>query len=116
MNDQVSNPAFRESRKSTRVPLKVVISVEDSADNLTCDGETVLVNLQGALLSTEIGLILGMRIVIEVYLTGKRARARVVYVDAGNPLLCGIELDWAQNIWGVSFPPDDWVEASAPAS
>jgi hypothetical protein len=53
-----------------------------------------------------------MRISIHVYLTDKRATARVVYVDPKKPLHCGIELDEPQNIWGVSVPPDNWDETS----
>jgi hypothetical protein len=99
---------FRESRRSTRVPLKVVITVEGGAQSLKCEGETIVVNLHGALISTATGLSVGMRISIHVYLTDKRATARVVYVDPRNPLRCGIELDEARNIWGVPLPPDDW--------
>lgn len=43
---------FRESRRSTRVPLKVAIAAESGAESLTGEGETVVVNLHGALLST----------------------------------------------------------------
>jgi len=43
-------------------------------------------------------------------LTDKRALAHVAYVDPANPLLCGIGLEKAQNIWGVPSPPDDWQE------
>src|SRR5438876_4742980 len=32
---------FQESRRSTRVPLKVVITVEGGAESLTCKGETI---------------------------------------------------------------------------
>jgi len=99
---------FRESRRSTRVPLKVVITVEGGAQSLRCEGETIVVNLHGALISTATGLSVGMRISIHVYLTDKRATARVVYVDPRNPLRCGIELDEPRNIWGVPLPPDDW--------
>jgi len=88
----------------------VVMSVQDRDHRLTCDGETILVNLHGALVSSAVGLSVGMRIVIEVYLTSKTANARVVYVDQANPLLCGIELERPQNIWGVSLPPNDWIE------
>jgi hypothetical protein len=108
-----SKPTFRESRRSTRVPLKVAITVESGADRLTCEGETVVVNLHGALLSTTIGLSVGMRISIHVYLTDKRAKARVVYVDPENPLRCGIELDQPRNIWGVPLPSGDWDETAA---
>jgi hypothetical protein len=103
-----SKPIFRQSRRSTRVPLKVVIDVQDAAECLTCEGETIIVNLHGALISTSIQLSTGMTISVYVYLTDKRAAARVVYIDSKNPLQCGIELDEPRNIWGVPLPPDDW--------
>jgi hypothetical protein len=90
----------------------VVITVEGGAENLTCEGETIVVNVHGALIATAIGLSSGLRISIHVYLTNKRAAARVVYVDPKNALHCGIELDEPRNIWGVSLPPDDWDEAA----
>jgi len=90
-----------------------VISVEGGADNLTCEGETIVVNLHGALLLTAVPLAKGMQISIQVYLTGKRSKARVAYVDPKEPTRCGIELDQPQNIWGVPLPPSDWTEASA---
>ena len=81
---------FREARRSTRVPLKVAIAVESGAESLTREGETVVVNLHGALLSTTIGLSVRMRISIHVYPTDKRAKARVVYADPENTLRCGM--------------------------
>jgi hypothetical protein len=98
-----------ESRRSTRVPLTIVVTVDGGA-NLKGEGETVVVNLHGALISTELRLSIGMRISIHVYLTDKHAQARVVYADLQNPSLCGIELDEPRNIWGVSLLPDDWDE------
>jgi len=41
-------PMFRESRRSSRVSLKVAIAIENDADSLTCEGETGVVNLHGA--------------------------------------------------------------------
>ena len=107
-----STAPFRESRRSTRVPLKVAIEVDDGSERLACEGDTVVVNLHGALISTALGLAVGMRISIHVYLTDKRAKAHVVYVDPQNSLHCGIELEQPQNIWGVPLPPDDWDETA----
>jgi hypothetical protein len=90
----------------------VLTVVEGGAERRTCDGETIVVNLHGALIATSIGLSVGMRVSIHVYLTNKRAAARVVYVDPKNSLHCGIELDEPRNIWGVSVPPDNWDETS----
>jgi hypothetical protein len=101
-----------ESRRSTRVPLKVRIKAQGSTEHLTCDGETIVVNLHGALLSTSFGLRVGMKIEIEVCLTRKRAQAKVVYVDPDQPRHCGIALAKPQNIWGISLPPDDWQEGN----
>ena len=107
-----SRATFLEKRRSTRVPIKVDIQIAGDSEKLMCEGETIIVNLHGALVATSLGLSVGMRISIHVYLTDKRAEARVVYVDPTKPQQCGIELDPPQNIWGVPLPPDDWDETS----
>ena len=101
---------YRRFRRSTRVPLKIRIESSSSAEGLSFEGETIVVNLHGALISTPITLRVGMPIEIHVFLTDKRARAEVVYLDPAQPLQCGIELAKPQNIWGVSLPPEDWHE------
>ena len=100
----MSPERFQESRRSTRVPLKVTIEVE--GQELKCEGETIIVNLHGALIEVTAALEVGMRISIYVYITDKRSKARVVSVP--NPLQCAIELEKPQNIWGVSLTPEDW--------
>ena len=102
----------RDSRRSTRVPLKVVIVAQSLTEPLTCDGETIVVNCHGALLSGSASLRVGMKIEIHVILTDKRAPAKVVYVDPERPRVCGIGLVEPENIWGLSFPPDDWYKGS----
>jgi len=106
-------PVARESRRSTRVRMKIRIEARGVAEPLTCDGETIVVNLQGALISTTVPVRVGMRIEIHVILTDKRALAQVVYVDPDWPRQCGIGLEKPQNIWGLSFPPDDWREGDS---
>jgi hypothetical protein len=102
-----------ESRRSTRVRLKVVIEVANVTEPLTCAGETIVVNRHGALISTAIVLRVGMRVEIRVVLTDRRAVADVVYVDPDAPRICGIGLVQPQNIWGLSLPPDDWNERTS---
>lgn len=104
---------MRESRRSTRVFLKVVIEAQGLTEPLACEGETRVVNLHGALISAAVPLRVGMRIEIHVILTDKRAAATVVYVDPDQPRHCGIALQEPQNIWGVSLPPPDWRESDA---
>jgi hypothetical protein len=103
-------PGARESRRSTRVRLKVRIEAKGLTEALTCEGETIVVNRHGALISTTVSLRVGMRIEIHVILTDKRAPAQVVYVDPDWPRHCGIGLEKPQNIWGEFLPPDDWKE------
>jgi hypothetical protein len=103
--------ASGEARRSIRVSLTLVIEAQGIAEHLTCAGETIIVNLHGALISTSVALTVGMKIEIHVYLTGKRADAKVVYVDPEKPLHSGIELAVPQNIWGISLAPTNWHEA-----
>ena len=103
----------RETQLSTRVRLRVRIEAEGLTELLTCDGETIVVNLQGARMSTSMHLRVGMRIEIHVILTDTRALAHVVYVDPDLPRHCEIRLETPANIWGVSLAPDDWKEGDA---
>jgi hypothetical protein len=98
----------RESRRSTRVQLKVGIEVLGVSEPVTCDGETIVVNLHGALISTSITLRVGMKLSVHVKITDKVVGAEVVYIDPDQPRHCGIKLGKPENIWGISLPPDDW--------
>lgn len=93
-------------QRSTHAPLVVAIVIEGGAETQICDGETIIVNRHAALIATSMGLRVGMRISIHVYVTDKRATARVVHIDPENRLHCGIELEEPRNIWGVALPPD----------
>jgi hypothetical protein len=110
--EKLSKLAVQEARRSTRVPLKVVIAAQGISESLRCDGETIVVSRHGALICTGVSLRVGMQIEIHVILTDKRAPAKVVYVDPERPRVCGVALAHPENIWGVSFPPDDWHEDS----
>jgi hypothetical protein len=105
---------FHHSRRSTRVPLKVIIAIEEGPGIFSCEGVTIVVNLHGALIATEIGLSAGTKISVHVHLTDKQSAAWVVYVDPENLLHCGVELEKPRNIWGVPLPPGDWEEIAAP--
>jgi PilZ domain len=100
----------RDRRRSTRIRLKVEIEAKGVAEPLTCEGKTEVVNLHGAFISTAVALRVGMTVDIRVVLTGKCARATVVYVDREQPRFCGISFERSQNIWGILLPPDDWTE------
>ena len=108
----MTEPIRGESRRSTRVPLKVEIFLEGNT-HLKCDGETEIVNLHGALIHTAAELPYGAKISIHVHLTDKHAKARIVYINPFNRLHCGIELEQPDNIWGVRLPPEDWTDSAA---
>ncbi|HVH86114.1 MAG TPA: PilZ domain-containing protein [Terriglobales bacterium] len=107
MTDETGNRRTN-LRRSTRVPIRVRIEVQ--ATGLSCDGETIVVNMHGALVKTSDPLELGARISVHVQLTGKSADARVVFASRERPLEFGVGLDRPQNIWGISLPPADWRE------
>jgi hypothetical protein len=107
---QMSKGRVTESRRSTRVPLRVVITAQGLNEPLMCDGETIVVNRHGARVSCTAPLYVGLKIEIHVIITDKRAPAKVVYIDTERPQVCGIALEKPENIWGLSLPPDDWFE------
>jgi hypothetical protein len=97
-----------DRRRSTRVRLNVAIEAQGVAEPLKCEGETAVVNLHGAFISTAIPLRVGMIVDIFVVATGKCARATVVYVNREQPQFCGLALEQSQNVWGITLPPADW--------
>lgn len=86
------------------------IRLDVQATGISYEGETVVVNLHGALVKTTGRLELGAAVAVHVQLTGKSADARVVFVSRERPFEFGIALDKPQNIWGISLPPADWRE------
>ena len=105
-----STSVVRESRRSTRVRLKVRIEALGMSEPVTSEGETLVVNLHGALILTAVALRVGIKIWIHVLHTEKRALADVVYIDPDHPRHCGINLEKPENIWGLTLTPDDWQE------
>jgi len=101
----------RLSRRSTRVPIRVRVEVLGTGKSY--DGETIVVNMHGALVTTSSLLELGSRVTVHVQLTGKSAEGRVVLATPERPLEFGIGFDHPENIWGISLPPADWHEETA---
>ena len=91
----------RDLRRSTRVPIRVRLEIKPLG--VSYEGETIAVNLHGALVKTSARLEPGAAIAIHVQLTGKSADARVVHASRERPLEFGIGLDKPQNIWGISI-------------
>lgn len=96
-------------RRSTRIPTDVLTEVQ--GDGFAYAGETITVNLHGALLRIAAPLKLGDRVTLHVHHTGKSAPGAVVFADAGSSQF-GVELARPENIWGVTVPPADWKVVS----
>jgi PilZ domain-containing protein len=97
-------------RRSTRVAADVLIEVQ--GEKFAYAGETITVNLHGALVRVAARLKVGDRIMLYVHSTRKSAPASVVFVDEQASQF-GLELDIPENIWGMPDPPADWVTSAS---
>jgi hypothetical protein len=108
---QQSNSALR---RSTRIPADVPVEVE--RNGLVYSGETITVNLHGALVklpaNLRSSLKRGDRVTVKVHPTGKSASGAVVFANEALHQF-GIELQHPENIWGVIPQPPDWENARA---
>jgi len=84
------------------------VLVELKGEKLAYAGETVVVNLHGALIRTSATLDLGSPIIIHVQQTGIAAPARVVFASYDRPPHYGVELEKPYNIWGLADASPDW--------
>ena len=99
---------LRRSRRSSRVNCDILVELQD--ERLAYAGETVVVNLHGALIKTSAPLELGNLVTIHVHRTGKAASGRVVFASYETSRHYGVELDKPTNIWGLTEAPADWQD------
>jgi hypothetical protein len=99
------------SRRSSRISSDVLVEIQ--GERFAYAGETITVNLHGALVRSSAPLKVGDRVVIHVQQTGKSAPAVIVFND--DPSQFGVELENPANIWGVAATPEDWEKPSAPS-
>ncbi len=105
-----------EGRRSTRlaISIPIVISGEDiEGRDFSEDVRTQVLNKHGAKIATTRRLLMGAEVLIENPANGRSVNSKVVWLD-GNPSRddmrnVALQLMEAQNIWGISFPPDDWT-------
>ena len=101
---QAKNSALR---RSTRIPTDINVLLEVQGEEFAYAGETITVNLHGALVRIAAPLKRGDRVTLHVHRTGKSAPGAVVFANSGISQF-GIELESPRNIWGVVVPPADW--------
>jgi hypothetical protein len=98
---QAKNSALR---RSTRIASDILVEVQ--GEDFAYAGETITVNLHGALVRIAAPLKCGDRVSIHVHGTGKSAAGAIVFASGESQF--GIELETPDNIWGVALPPADW--------
>jgi hypothetical protein len=103
-------------RRSTRLSLSIPVTISGvDADGhaFSEDVHTVIINKHGGKIATTRRLTMGTEILIENHAVGLAAKASVAWLgekpSAGELHPVGLQLLDAQNIWGIAFPPDDWV-------
>jgi len=104
--DSARQPESRRSRRTSRVKYDVLVELE--GEKFAYAGETIVVNLHGALIRSSAALDLGSPVIIHVQQTGKAAQAKVVFASYDRPPHYGVELEKPDNIWGLTDAPPDW--------
>ena len=101
----MSQQSSSAQRRSTRIPADVLVEVQ--GEGFAYAGETITINLHGALVRIAAPLKKGDEVTVHVHHTGKSAPGTVVFAcDALRQF--GIELENPENIWGVTLAPADW--------
>ena len=95
----------RSSRILVSIPLLISGKTEDGT-RFEGTAEAVIVNKHGGRIRTSEKLSSGMQIRIAILSPYRFQMARVVREEAAGEF--GVELQEAENLWGVYFPPDDW--------
>ena len=105
-NSQVTpSTGRRSSRVIVSIPLLISGKGEDGT-RFEGNAEAVVVNKHGGKIRTAEKLSSGMQIRIAIISPYRFQMARVVREEAQGEF--SVELQEAENLWGVYFPPDDW--------
>ncbi|MGE0406885.1 MAG: PilZ domain-containing protein [Candidatus Korobacteraceae bacterium] len=115
-NEVAPDPSDR--RRSTRVLVKIPLRIRGTGtagSELDTGAETLLVNKHGAKVRSQHPLELGMEVAVAVQATSRSQSARVVWEDQPGANIYGIEFVSPENLWGITFPPEDWGFGNQPA-
>lgn len=118
--DTTKTSRFRSLRRSERIPLAVPLFITslDPDTKFSEHCETSSVSRHGCLLRSSKPLEVGVRVRLDIPHTDRTTSAHVVSTGAtergSQTLEIALELDEAQNFWGIRFPPDDWRDQKVP--
>lgn len=106
---------LRRYRRTARltISIHIFISAVDADGDIFCEeAHTQVVNEHGGMIATTHHLAVGTEVLVENRALGVVVKASVVRLDkkddAGGLHLVALELVEAKNVWGITFPPDDW--------
>jgi hypothetical protein len=106
------------NRRSTRlsIAIPVTISGTDAEGNKFRENvRTLIVNKHGGKVATAHSLAMNTEILIENRVLGITAKSHVAWLDPephdGGMYHVGLQLQVPRDIWGITFPPDDWTSA-----
>ena len=106
---------MHDQRRSSRLALSVPVEIQGmdatGADILE-KVNTKIVSKHGAFLILGHRMLVGSQINLRLPQANLQKKCKVAWVGAPlgehGPYETGIELESADNFWGVQFPPDDW--------
>jgi PilZ domain-containing protein len=109
-----------DQRRSSRLQISVPVEIhgmDATGADILEKVNTKIVSKHGAFLILDHRMLVGSEITLRVPQANRQKKCKVAWVGAPlgehGPYETGIELEAADNFWGVQFPPDDW-EAPAP--
>jgi hypothetical protein len=117
---QMTAEKSKLDRRSTRLPIAIPITisgVDAEGRAYTENVRTVVINKHGGKIATTRPLALGAGVLIENHAMHSVAKSTVVWLGENTPSgelhQVGLQLLEARNIWGIAFPPDDWVSTES---
>ena len=112
---RVDEDNLKSLRRSTRLTISIPIiiwGVDADGNNFSENVHTLVVNRHGGRIATTHRLSMNTEILVENRALGVVVKASVVWLGemdyAGDLHPVGLQLFEAQNVWGITFPPDDW--------
>ncbi|HEX5482257.1 MAG TPA: hypothetical protein VFZ08_06485 [Terriglobia bacterium] len=106
-------------RRSTRLSIAVPVTISGQntrGEMYREETRTVVVNRQGACISTAQRLAPDLELTIENPPLRIAVRGRIIHVSDpapdGDSNEIGVELVESKNVWGIQYPPADWRQAN----
>ena len=105
-----------DTRRSSRIALSIPVElsgVDSAGADVTERASTATLSRHGACIVLQHKFSAGSEVYLAIPHLERKQKCRVVWVTSAfgdsGPYETGVELESAENFWGVQFPPEDWV-------